>query len=365
MNERAVSLKIYQILSMSDSNVYGLIVAGGKGERFWPASRASYPKHFLKILGKKSLLQQTFSRLKKLVPSGRIYIVTIKNQAALIKKQIPGIKNKNIILEPFGRNTAAAIGLASFFIKGKNDEAAIVSVPSDHYVGDNSGFASAVKKAVDLAKTKNRIVTLGVKPTYPATGYGYIKVDIQRPAAGKDKFYKKVERFTEKPSLNLAKKFIKNKSYFWNSGIFIFPVLVMLDNIKRYHPKLYNSLLEINKAPSKKKIAKIYSKLDNISIDYAVVEKTNQLLMLEADFKWDDLGSWDCLPRYLPADKNRNIISARHHGLATKNCIVVGERNHLIGTIGLNNILIVQTKEATLVCAKDNLEKIKTLLHNL
>lgn len=338
---------------MSANNIYALILAGGKGERFWPASRRNYPKHFLKILGKKSFLQETFSRLKSFVPKERIFIVTTKNQASLVKKQTK-LRDKNIIIEPLGKNTAAAIGLGSMFIDKLNDDPVIVALPSDHRIEPKAKFIKAIKQAVNLAWEKQGIVSLGIKPTYPATGYGYIKT-----------VHGKVERFTEKPSLPLAKKFIKTKSYFWNSGIFVFPASVILENIKKYQPRLYASLLKIEKEKSKTKIAKIYSKLKNLSIDYAVMEKTNRLYMLESNFKWDDVGSWASLEKYLKKDKSGNIISAFHHGADTKNCTIICPSGRLIAAMGLKNMLIVQTKDATLICPKDKSEGIKKIVENL
>lgn len=351
---------------MSLDNVYALILAGGKGERFWPASRLHYPKHFLKVFGKKSFLQDTFSRLKSFLPLGHILMVTTQDQVSLVKKQIPQLKDKNLIIEPMGRNTAAAIGLGSMVIDKLNDDPVIVALPSDHKIESKSDFISKVKQAISLAWEKKAIVTLGIRPTYPATGYGYIKTafSVQRVVYRKDRFYK-VDKFTEKPSLPLAKKFMKAKSYFWNSGIFIFPASVIVEEIKRYQPKLYSSLLKIEKIQSKRKITEIYSCLDNISIDYAIMEKTKRLYMIEANFNWDDVGSWDSLERYLPHDKYQNILSAIHKGIDTNGCMVISQPNHLIATLGLKDMLIVQTKDATLVCPKNRLDHVKKLVKSL
>ena len=354
---------------MPATNVYAIILAGGRGERFWPASRINYPKHFLKMWGKRSFLQETFYRIKSFIPRDHVFIVTTQDQTTLVKKQIPGIKNKNLIIEPLSRNTAAAIGLASIFINEQNPEAVIVVAPSDHHISPPSNFTDTIKNAVILAQEKKAIVSLGIKPTYPSPGYGYIKIadSVQRSAFRGNKFYE-VDKFIEKPSLPLAKKFIRDKSYFWNSGIFVFPASVMLENFRIHYPKLYASLREIKVIWPKKnktKATKIYSRLNNISIDYAVMEKTAQLYMMEAKFNWDDVGSWGSLARYLPLDKYKNVIPVAYQGINTKNCIVVGQPNHLIGTIGLKDTLIVQTKDATLVCSRNSLENIKALVKNL
>lgn len=367
-------------------NIYALILAGGKGERFWPASRINYPKHLLKMWGKKSLLQQTLSRLKTFIPVQHIFIITTQEQITLVKKQIPQIRTENLIIEPMSRNTAAAIGLACMLLNTQDGETIIVVVPSDHHIGAKDNFVRTIEEAAGVARKKKVIVTLGIKPTYPATGYGYIKTVVRqvyhpersRGTYRKDKFYK-VEKFIEKPDLRLAQKFVKTKSYFWNSGIFIFSSSVMLENIKKYQPKLYTSLLKIKKTYlpclsgrqateeiyPKGNMPKIYSQLDNISIDYAIMEKTSQLYMMEAKFSWDDVGSWGSLERYLPRDNYKNVISAIHKGIDTQNCIVVGQPNHLVSTIGLKDMLIVQTKTATLICPKNRLENIKKLVNSL
>jgi mannose-1-phosphate guanylyltransferase len=271
-----------------------------------------------------------------------------------------------------------------------NDDPIIVALPSDHKIVPKSDFIAKLKQAISLSGEKKVIVSLGIKPTYPATGYGYIKIADSLPAgkAGVQRFDKltvprtvpsavegrlafrkdtffKVEKFTEKPSLPLAKKFIKAKSYFWNSGIFIFPASVMIGEIKRYQPKLYNALLRIEKKPSKRKTAKIYSGLDNISIDYALMEKTKRLYLFEANFKWDDVGSWISLGKYLRPDTHHNFISAFYQGIDTKDCLIISQLDHLIAGIGLKDMFIVQTKDATLICPKDRVEDIKKLVKSL
>ncbi len=272
--------------------LYALILAGGKGERFWPLSRSLEPKQFLKVTGEISLIQQTISRIKKLIPLKHVYIITNYQHQYEIKRQIAtfDFPLSNIILEPEGKNTAVAIGLAAKQLYLIDKQAIMVVLPSDHFIKKEARFSKILKTAEDLAK-KDYLVCLGIKPTRPKTGYGYIETAARLP--GKSAL--KVVRFIEKPVFALAKKFFKDKRFFWNSGIFLWKARVILEELERYAPLIYKKFKRLRGIIIETyKLKEIYRDLPSISIDYAVMEKSKKVILVPAtDLGWNDVGSWD------------------------------------------------------------------------
>jgi mannose-1-phosphate guanylyltransferase len=329
--------------------LYALILAGGAGERFWPVSRLKNPKYAMKLLGPKSMIQYTVERLKGLVPLRNILIVTNKEQLNLLRKNLRFFKAGNFLIEPYPRNTAAAIGLGAVSIKGKDPNAVMVVLPADHSIGDTKKFRSTIKKAA-IAARNNYLVTLGIKPSFPHTGYGYIKAKRG-----------KVEKFIEKPDKKKAERFLKGKEYFWNSGMFIWKVDSILKSIRTHMPKLYRLLSKIENGASKKEIARLYRALKKISIDYGIVEKTKNRAMVEARFGWSDIGSWQSLEEIYAKDKDGNICKAHAINYDARGSIIVGPKDHLIATCGIKNLVIVHTKDATLVLEKGRAQEIKKL----
>jgi len=339
------------------AKLYGVILAGGVGKRLWPCSTTSMPKYGLNIFGKKTLLQQAFTRARKALPGAEIMVVTQKAQASFVKKQLPFLKGNRILIEPFGRNTAAAIGLAAVEIARNDPDAVMLVCPADSYTQENEKFTVAAKRAVSAARD-DCLVTLGVKPSYPATGYGYIKAG---PKA-KGSAYK-VKEFVEKPNLSRAKKFMKDPSYFWNAGVFIWKASAILKATQKHMPRLLKGLKEIDKTFGKpqyqKRLAMIYKRLPDISIDYGILEKAKNTKVVKADMQWDDLGTWANLEKVYKKDKKGNIIRARCKQLSASNSIVLSEDSHLIGLIGVDNLVVVHTPSATLVCSKEKAEQVK------
>jgi len=350
---------------------YAIILAGGIGSRFWPLSRESEPKQFLDIFSRKPMLEQTILRVSRLIDKKNIYIATNKTYRNKItnfskKLDIPG---QNILFEPIGKNTLAPIGLITRKIYDKDKEAVILVLPSDHYIKNESRFIKILTQAISVAK-KGFIVTLGIVPDKPETGYGYIKINsksLPTGQAGKirnSKVYK-VERFIEKPALAKAKNFIKNKSYFWNSGMFVFRADIMLQEIKKFSPHNYGI---INKIKENKSLNKLWKRFSSLSIDYAIMEKTYKMALIPADFGWSDLGSWQAIES-LPAgqagftkkNKNGNIFKGCCVDIGSKNTLAWSS-GRLLATVGLNNIIVVETKDALLVCAKDKTQQIKKLV---
>lgn len=338
---------------------YAVILAGGSGERFWPESRAKKPKYTMKIMGSKSLIVQTVARLNGLIPKKNILVVTTRDQAKVIRGELKGtIGDKNILIEPVCRDTAAAIGLASICVKKKNPEATMVVLPADHYIRDTKGFKMAIKNAVNIAQ-KGRLVTLGINPTFPSTGYGYIEVKGHGSRSKGKAGYFEVKRFVEKPNRLFAERFLKSKKFFWNAGIFAWKADVVLDSMKRYMPDLYKSLVKIEKGTN---ASSVYKGLKKVSIDYGIMEKAKNKALISAKFDWTDLGSWFSLAELHKKDKENNAIRGLNIGYKTKNSAVFTSKNHLVATVGIKNLVIVHTDDATLVADISRAQEVKKIV---
>lgn len=318
-------------------------------------------------MGRRSLIQETVSRIKSIVPNDRIYVITNKEQLGSIRSDLPSIKN--IIAEPTAKNTAAACGLAAMIIKKADPQATMIVLPSDHLIKENDKFIDAIMTGVKVAEASNGLVTIGVKPTFPATGYGYLRIDTSGQFRIKGPGLKaKVHRvlaFVEKPSLQNAVKFLKEKRYYWNSGIFIWKATSILDAIKENLPRLYLGLqlLEpsIGRFSFYGKLNDIYPKLEEISIDYGVLEKERRIFAVEGKFYWDDLGSWDSLARHLTTDVNNNFAIGAHKAVDTNNSVIVSAQG-VIGTVGVDNLIVVHEGDCVLVCSRERAQDVKRLV---
>jgi len=342
---------------------YAVILAGGVGSRFWPFSRELEPKQFMKILGEKSLLQSTIERIKGTINPGNIFIVTNNIYFYEVKAQVAKfrIPDKNIILEPEGKNTAPAVGLCAKLISSHDKDALLVVLPSDHYIKNLGNFKSAIRKAIACAR-KGFLVTVGIKPTGPSTGYGYIKTQNKKAAPGKGVKYLAVQEFLEKPGIDKAKKYFKDERFYWNSGMFIWKASVYLEETKKYLPELYAHLELINSVGD---ISKVWPRIDPISVDYGIMEHSRRIALVASNFYWTDLGSWDALAEIFPKDKKGNILSANTLNLNSRGTCVFSRGNRLISTIGLKDIVIADTPDALLVCNKDNAQDVKGLVEKL
>ena len=356
---------------MGDNDVHAVIMAGGRGERFWPKSRASFPKQALNLVGRQSMLQDTVHRISPIIPYDKILIITNREQSGIIKRQLPRISKDNIIIEPVGRNTSACIGLAALFIeKRQSPESIMLVLPSDHLISKRKSFLKVLSTGFKMARDGNNLVTLGIRPTYPATGYGYIEIE---PGHFPKGVYK-VMRFIEKPQKNRAERFIKTNRHFWNSGMFIWKVSTILREIEKNLPGLYKGLMDIRKTlwedggittRGMSAISRIYTKLDSISIDYGVMEKSDNVFVVKADIGWQDLGSWVSLNRLYKKDRNGNIVIGKHSGIDTNDCIIVSDTGNLIGTVGVKGLIIVRSGDSVLVSSMENGEKVKELVQGL
>lgn len=347
----------------SGDNLYALILAGGAGSRFWPFSRVLEPKQFISIIGKESLLQNTVRRLKGIVRPKQIFFVTNQVHFFELKKQIEKfhIPEENIILEPQGKNTAPAIGLCAHLIERKNKEAVLAVFPCDHYIRDIKKFQGCINKAVECAGD-DFLVTIGVKPDKPATGYGYIKTGCRLQAAGHRFNFYKVERFLEKPSLDKAKKYVRSRDYFWNSGMFVWKAGVFMEELRRYLPELYSQLDSIQ---ANGDIEKAWHKVRPISVDYGIMERSKRIALVAADFYWSDLGSWDALEGLLQKDKNGNLLSGNSIDFGSSGLSAFSRGNRLIATIGLKDLIIADTPDALLVCDKQKAQEVKKIVEKL
>ncbi len=333
-------------------------MAGGVGVRFWPYSRNSKPKQFLDVLGTgKTLIQSTLERFLPICPIENIFVVTHEEHAGLVKQQLPQLSMDQILAEPMRKNTAACIAYASYKIQQINKDAVIVVSPSDHLILKENEFLDIIKKAVDQAKSEDKLITLGIKPTRPETGYGYIQYHTEKS------FAKKVKTFTEKPELSLAKKFLESGDFVWNAGIFIWSVESIVKAIQTHMPEMAEVFEEIKSklgTPQEKEAIRIsYPQCKSISIDYGIMEKASNVFVCLGDFSWSDLGSWASIHEISDKDKDNNVVNANALTYETRNCIIKGPDNKLIVTQGLNGYLVGEFGNVIIVCEKDKEEQFR------
>ena len=344
-----------------NKHYYVAIMAGGIGSRFWPKSRTSYPKQFLDILNTgKTLIQWTFERYLDFIPEENIYIVTSEEYVPIIKEQLPGINLDNVIAEPSRKNTAPCIAYISFKLLLKDPNASLIVAPSDHVVLDRLTFKEVSLKALEFANHTKSFVTLGITPTHPNTGYGYIQ---HEPLAVANNIYK-VKTFTEKPNLELAKTFVASGDFLWNAGIFIWRVQDVIQAFEKYQPEMYELFAtekeKFNTPEEKKAIAGIYPLCTNISIDYAIMEKANNVYVIPSSFGWSDLGTWNSAYDNLEKDYLGNAVTGKNVLIidAVK-CMVSADKGKLVVLQGLDDFIVVDSKDALLICKKEKEQQIK------
>lgn len=346
--------------------ITAVIMAGGKGERFWPQSRTSKPKQFLSLTNDgETMIQKTVNRLMGLVDINDVFVVTNKNYLELVNEQLPELPAENVIAEPAARNTAPCIGLAAGIINKKYEEDAVMIVlPSDHLVKFNAMFIDILKQAVKVAEQGQNLVTIGITPTYPETGYGYINFS----GRGSENGAYEVVRFVEKPDTEKAKQYVNSGEYLWNSGMFVWKASSILENIKRFLPDMYKGLEKICGAYGTENFAteleRGFPLLKSESIDFGVMEKADNIYTIPGNFGWDDVGSWLAIERVNKTNEYGNFVKGDVVSIDTKNATIVGN-NKMIATVGLENIVIVDTDDALLVCAKDSTQDIKRVIENL
>jgi len=345
-----------------------LIMAGGRGERFWPKSRKNLPKQFLSLTNDgKTMIQLTVERISPIVSLENIYISTNANYKKLVMAQLPGIPEENILCEPVGRNTAPCIGLAAIHIRKKLGDAIMMVLPSDHLIKNNVMFLDVLRDAAVASEANTNLVTIGITPSYPETGYGYIQFDSQNIKECTSRAYK-VVKFKEKPDLITAKEYVANGDYLWNSGMFIWKVSSILSNMENLMPDMYKGLKKIeNSIGTEEELQVLENEFTNFkseSIDYAIMEHAKDIYILPGTFGWDDVGSWLALERINSTNEFGNVVNGNVISIDTKNSIIHGN-DKLIATVGLKDIIIIDTEDALLICDKDSTQDIKKIIENL
>jgi len=362
--------------NQNNKDRFVIIMAGGRGERFWPVSREKTPKQLITLLGKKSFLQQTVDRVTPLVPLKNILVITNEAQAPEVRKQLPKLPKQNVIAEPVGRDTCAAVTLGAALVGARSTTGVMAVLPADHVIPEEKKFQQILADAFDLASRGRVIVTIGIKPTEPATGYGYIDVGAPLPPPHGVKGYKttffKAERFVEKPNFDRAVEYLNSGHYRWNAGMFVWSFVTITQGLEKHQPEMAAACQRWFKVANTPKLAKVlareYPEIKKISIDFALMEHAQNVVVADGAFEWDDLGSWPALARHIKADAEGNCAQADFiHVDAARNVIYDARTKHRtpIAVVGLRDSVIVQTDDATLVAHKSQAQKIKELVAKL
>lgn len=344
-----------------NKHYYVAIMAGGIGSRFWPMSRTQFPKQFLDILNTgKTLIQQTFARYNSFIPAENIFVITSREYSTIVQQQLPAIPAENILAEPSRKNTAPCIAYVAFKLLKKDPEALMIAAPSDNLITDTEAFVKTAHKALDFVNHVNAFVTIGITPTHPNTGYGYIQHNTMEAAPG---IYK-VKTFTEKPNVELAKTFMKSGDFLWNAGIFIWKVKNILAAFEKYLPEMYEVFAaekdKFNTPEETEAIEAIYPQCTNISIDFGIMEKADNVYVIPASFSWSDLGTWNSAWENMEKDYLENAVAGKNVVVidATK-CMVHAPDGKLILLQGLDDFIVVDTQDVLLICKKDKEQEIK------
>lgn len=344
-----------------------LIMAGGKGTRFWPKSTEDKPKQFLNLIGKKTMIQETFERIRNIIPANKIFVVTCSKYENLVKEQLPELPEKNIIIEPVGRNTAPCILLASLYIKQIYSNTNIVVLPSDHIINKTKEFCDIVNVANSFLKSNtDGIVTIGIKPNRPETGYGYIEYSNESSELNGKRVIK-VNKFVEKPDIEKAKEYLRKGNYLWNAGMFVFNVDYMLKELQDKFNETYNLLKDLPNIESleyKEKLNEQYPKCESISIDYAVMEKSNNIYVIEGDFGWDDIGTWMALQRYIKPDIDSNFSVGNVITYNSKNNVVYGGNKKIV-LLDVDDIFCIEADDVIVIGKKEKMPEVHTYREKL
>ncbi|RQP19333.1 mannose-1-phosphate guanylyltransferase [Parapedobacter defluvii] len=346
-------------------NYYAVIMAGGIGSRFWPVSRTRLPKQFIDMMGTgKTLIQGTYDRFRKIVPKENIFVATNESYAELVREQLPELLDHQLILEPIMRNTAPCIAYASHKIQQLNPDATMVIAPADHLILETDVFADDVIKGLKCAEKNDWLITLGIKPTRPDTGYGYIQYGKSAPVPG----LKKVKTFTEKPNLELAKTFLQSGDFLWNAGIFIWSAKSIIEAFNKYQTEMNDVFKEgaelYNSDREAKFISGAFVRCVNISIDFAIMEKADNVYVLPADFSWSDLGTWASVYELAEKDYLGNVSTSSEHVIVydSSNCMIHAPKEKLVIIKGLHNFIVVQSDDTLMICPKDQEQGVKQVV---
>ena len=349
--------------------LHAVIMAGGGGTRFWPRSRKARPKQFLTLTGDRSLLQMAMDRIEALAPPERTWVITGEAYRAETANQLPSLPADRIVGEPCGRDTAPCIGLGAALIAREDPDAVMLTTPADHVIEPVQEFRRAVLAAAQTAEEHpSALVTFGIPPTFPSTGYGYIQRGPEMASRNGISICR-VRGFREKPNADLAERFVASGEYYWNSGIFVWKAAAVLDQLHEQRPALYTAVRRIADAwtgPNRQAVLRSeYEAMSKVSIDFAVMEHAPDVLVAQAPYRWDDVGSWLALERMNPQDADGNTVLGEFCGVNTKGCVIVGDAGRMIGAIGVENLLIIQDGDATLVADRREESAVKKLVELL
>jgi len=352
--------------------LHAVIMAGGSGTRFWPASRADRPKQVLAVAGRDPLVKATVDRLEGLVPADRTLVLTNRRQAPLLREILAPLPPEQVVAEPTPRDTAPCIALAALLVRRRDPEGVMAVLPADQVIGPRERFQAALEAAAGVAAREDALITFGIEPTFPATGYGYIRYGKKHSEAGGISFHR-VEAFTEKPDRERARQWFDQGGYHWNSGIFLWRAETILAEIERHAPGLGEVVAQLEAALGtdrwEEALAEHFPRCPRNSIDREIMEKSTLALIAPAPFRWDDLGSWQALPAHHQADEGGNVAitpgGGSHLDLDSRDLVVYAEGKHLVATIGLAGLTIVQTGEATLVCPTERAQEVKEMVELL
>ncbi|MFH1968803.1 MAG: sugar phosphate nucleotidyltransferase [Verrucomicrobiota bacterium] len=355
------------------TNNYAVILAGGRGERFWPMSTRRRPKQLLALVGRRALLADAVCRIRSIIPEKRILVITSVDLQDAVRHLLPGLPKANVIGEPCGRDTAAAITLAAALIKARNPNAMFCVLTADHVVGNAVVFRRTLKEAFARAAAADVLVTIGLKPTFPSTGFGYIEAGARLAGPGRRRhlahtvFYR-VRRFVEKPTARIAERYVKTGRFYWNSGMFVWSLSAWERALRRHCPPLARLLDTLTPLAGRTgfhaKLKRAYVSLEKISVDYAVMEHADNIVMAAGVFPWDDVGSWSALEKHFPKDARGNVVVGNGELMESSGNIVVADSG-LVALIGVDNMVVVKAGAVTLVCRKDRSQEVKRMVEKL
>jgi mannose-1-phosphate guanylyltransferase len=349
------------------NSIYALILAGGSGERFWPLSRRNRPKQLLRLVSVRTLLEETVARLEGLVPPERTLILTNIEQEKAVRDLLKRFPKENVIAEPAKRDTAAAVALGSGWVAARDHSATMLAFPADHVIADRAAFQDTMKTAATAAEETGALVTIGIKPTWPCPGFGYIEQGepVRLRAGGKIAVHR-VVRFREKPNVELAESFLRKGNFRWNAGMFVWSVPTVLSEFNRHAPELADFISQVRSPNDLDKILRDgFAKLPRISFDYAIMEKADRVIVVEASFDWDDVGTRQAVARYFKKDEHGNAANRPVTALDASDNIIFNEGDTTIALLGVRNLIVVRTEDAMLICHRHDAEKIKKLVGKL
>jgi len=347
------------------NSIYALILAGGSGERFWPLSRQARPKQLLRLVSNKTLLEETLARLEGLIPPERILILTNTEQESAVRKLLRNFPKENIVAEPAKRDTAAAVALGTGWVAARDHAAIMVVLPADHVIANRTAFQETLALATDAAEETSELVTIGIKPTWACPGFGYIEQGkpVHLRKRTDNEAIHRVLRFREKPNLDLAESFLRKGNFRWNAGMFVWSVPTVLREFNRQAPELADFISQV-RAPGnfERALRERFSKLPRISFDYAIMERADRVLVVEASFDWDDIGSWRAVANYFEKDKQGNAAKRTITAVDSSNNIVFEEDGTTVALLGVRDLIVVRTQDALLICHRHEAERIKELI---